>query len=191
MEIKINDKVINLEAGNIYGLIMEDRLIKDNNTLVNNDYYEEVELLTEIEKKIATLIGVKDGKSFTNNKRKWLAKMIALKNNYLIIENFFSNFTYIDSNAFIKLFRNLCKKHNLIIVIKENDTNFLIENCDYLINYTNLSMVNKHDYYLLDYGNLDKPDILEFTNLVLEKNIKIKYFYNRLDLLKSLYRLVM
>lgn len=191
MEIKINDKVINLEAGNIYGLIMEDKLIKDNNTLVNNDYYKEVELLTDIEKKIANLIGVKDGKSFTNNKRKWLAKMIALKTNYLIIENFFSNFTYIDSNAFIKLFRNLCKKHNLIIVIKENDTNFLIENCDYLINYTNLSMVNKHDYYLLDYGILDKPDILEFTNLVLEKNIKIKYFYNRLDLLKSLYRLVM
>ena len=112
MEIKINDKVINLEAGNIYGLIMEDRLIKDNNTLVNNDYYEEVELLTEIEKKIAILIGVKDGKSFTNNKRKWLAKMIALKNNYLIIESFFSNFTYIDSNAFIKLFRNLCKKQH-------------------------------------------------------------------------------
>ena len=191
MEIKINDKIINLEAGNIYGLVMEDKLNKDNNTLVNNDYYEDIELKTEIEKKIANLIGVKDGKSFTNNKRKWLARMIALKNNYLIIENFFSNFTYIDSNAFIKLFRNLCKKHNLIIVIKENDTNFLIENCDYLINYVDLSIVSKHEYYLLDYGALDKPDILEFTNLILEKNIKIKYFYNRLDLLKALYRLVM
>ena len=191
MEIKINDKVINLEAGNIYGLVMEDKLNKDNNTLVNNDYYEDIELKTEIEKKIANLIGVKDGKSFTNNKRKWLARMIALKNNYLIIENFFSNFTYIDSNAFIKLFRNLCKKHNLIIVIKENDTSFLIENCDYLINYVDLSIVSKHEYYLLDYGALDKPDILEFTNLILEKNIKIKYFYNRLDLLKALYRLVM
>ena len=191
MEIKINDKIINLEAGNIYGLVMEDKLNKDNNTIVNNDYYEDVELKTEIEKKIASLIGVKDGKSFTNNKRKWLARMIALKNNYLIIENFFSNFTYIDSNAFIKLFRNLCKKHNLIIVIKENDTNFLIENCDYLINYVDLSIVSKHEYYLLNYGALDKPDILEFTNLILEKNIKIKYFYNRLDLLKALYRLVM
>lgn len=191
MEIKINDKIVNLETGSIYGLIMEEELIKDNNTLVNSNYYEEIEILSDIEKKIANLIGVKDGKSFTNNKRKWLAKMIALKNNYLIVENFFSNFTYIDSNAFIKLFRNLCKKHNLIIVIKENDTNFLIENCDYLINYDNLSIVSKHEYYLLDYGNLDKPDILEFTNLVLEKNIKIKYFYNRLDLLKSLYRLVM
>ena len=191
MEVRFNDKTINLETGNIYGLIMDENLNKDDYTLVNADYYNDVLLLTDVQNKIANLIGVKDGKSFTNNKRKCLAKMIALKNNYLVIENFFSNFTYIDSNAFIKLFRNLCKKHNLIIVIKENDTNFLIENCDFLINYNNLSMVNKHDYYLINYDSLDKPDILEFTNLVLEKNIKIKYVYNRLDLLKSLYRLVM
>ncbi len=191
MEIKINEKTFELEPGNIYGLIMEESLIKEINCLVNADYYNDVELLNEVEQKIAALIGVNDGKSFTNNKRKWLAKTIALKSNYLIIENFFSNFTYIDSNAFIKLFRNLCKKHNLIIVIKENDTNFLIENCDYLINYHNANMVSKHDYYLIDFENFDQPDILEFTNSVLEKNIKIKYFYNRLDLLKSLYRVVM
>ena len=191
MELTIKDKTITLEPGNIYGLVMDEPLNQSTNTLTNKDYYELIKLDNPDVIKLANLIGVNDTTGFTNNKRKHLAKLLSNKSDYIIIEDFFLNFTYIDCNAFIKLFRNLTKKYNMTVIIKEKDTNFLIENCDYLINYDSLKTVSKHEYYLIDYASLDKPDILEFTNLALEKNIKIKYFYNRLDLLKALYKLVM
>ena len=191
MELTIKDKTITLEPGNIYGLVMDEPLNQSTNTLTNKDYYELIKLDNPDVIKLAYLIGVNDTTGFTNNKRKHLAKLLSNKSDYIIIEDFFLNFTYIDCNAFIKLFRNLTKKYNMTVIIKEKDTNFLIENCDYLINYDSLKTVSKHEYYLIDYASLDKPDILEFTNLALEKNIKIKYFYNRLDLLKALYKLVM
>lgn len=190
MEVVFNDKMIGVESGYIYGLIMDEPLSKSNYTLINSDYYHDISLTSESEIKLGELIGVKNINSFTNNKRKLLAKVLAVKCDYIVLENFFTNFTYVDQNAFIKLFRNIVKKYHKVIIIKENDMDFLLNNCDYLINYSDLKMVNKNEYYLLDYGNFDNPSILDFTNLALEKNVNIKYFANRLDLLKALYRLV-
>ncbi|MBO4245703.1 MAG: hypothetical protein J5892_03065 [Bacilli bacterium] len=191
MEVIINDNKFELEDSNIYGLIMEDKLTGNDHTLINASYYDDVSLSGDDELKLASLIGVVDGNSFTNNKRKLLVKILCKKYDYIILENFFTNFTYIDSNAFIKLFRNITKKYHKVIIIKEKNMDFLLNNCDYLLNYHNQSLVSKSDYYLMDYLNFDKPSIYEFTNLIIDKNIKIKYYANRLDLLKSLYRLVM
>lgn len=190
MEVIIKDKNIDIESGYIYGLIMDEPLNKTTNTLINSDYYQDISLNDANEIKLGELIGVKEVNSFTNNKRKLLARILTTKSDYIIIENFFANFTYVDQNAFIKLFRNIVKKYHKTIIIKENDMDFLLNNCDYLINYEDLKIVNKNEYYLINYASFDKPSILEFTNLALEKNINLKYFSNRLDLLKALYRLV-
>ena len=49
MEVMINDNKFSLEDSNIYGLIMEDKLVSNDHTIVNACYYESITLSSDDE----------------------------------------------------------------------------------------------------------------------------------------------
>lgn len=187
MEVVINNKKFNLE-NKIIGLVMNEPIIKDEHSLVIKDYYNEVTLGDSKELKMASLLGNNNSNSFTNNKRKSLVKLFNNKCNYYILEEFNLGFTYIDNNGFLKFFRNMSNKYHKCIILKSHDMNYLVSNCDYLIDYSQGLVFSKDEYYKIQFEN--KPEILKFTELCLSNGMNIKYYYNRLDLLKMLYKVV-
>ncbi len=192
MEIIINNHLIKVETGKIYGLITHEAIDKKNNYLLNSDYYQELldsdnPVLTKMEQ----LLGVKNNLAITDNKRKRLARLFMVNDKYYLIENFEKNFTHIDNFAFTRMFRNICRKYNKTVILKSNDMNYLLDVVDYFILLEKEEIISKDNYYDSRlYEFIDKPVILKFIENALSKDIKIKYITNRLDLLKVVYRLV-
>lgn len=120
-----------------------------------------------------------------------LAHALIENKDYLILDYFEKGLNHREKENFKRLFKRLTTGYNKIILLYTNDLTFLWEITSDITYVDNKGVINtffKDQYYNLA-NVVDKPPIINFTDLLRNKNIKIDNYKNVLDLLKAIYRL--
>ncbi len=135
----------------------------------------------------------KTAKELTENELKKVnfAKCLIENYSYLIFDYFEKGFIHQEKENFKRLFKKLTQEYDKTILIFTNDITFIWDIAETLFIVDNNKVINtipKESYFdITDY--VDKPEIIKFTNLMHQKNIKVSNYKNVLDLLKAIYRI--
>ena len=177
--------------------------------------YMELEKILEcygfdnIDKKIRDsikLVGLDDNILYRNPekissselKKIFLAGILACDCEVIFLDDPFSCLDFSSKNDLLRLIKNLKKKYGKTIIIVSSDVDFIHRFVDYVYLIKDGSIYlegNKYDVLsnevAMNYCGLKVPDILHFSNLVLQKkSIKIGYRDEINDLIKDVYRYV-
>jgi energy-coupling factor transporter ATP-binding protein EcfA2 len=167
-----------------YGLNDIDKRIRDSIKLVGLDdsiLYRSFEKISSSELKKVCLAGI-----------------LACDCEVLFLDDPFSCLDFSAKNDLLRLIKDLKKKYGKTIIIVSSDVDFIHRFVDYVYLIKDGSIYlegNKYDVLsnevAMNYCGLKVPDILHFSNLVLQKkSIKIGYRDEINDLIKDVYRYV-
>ncbi len=118
-----------------------------------------------------------------------LARALCQNKDYLVLDYFDKELNYQEKEYFKRLFKKIATDYHKTIIINTNDLNFIwnIAHELIVINKEEIKSFSKNDFSILDIVN--KPPIIEFIDLLKDKNINIAYYKETADLLKAIYRL--
>lgn len=194
----------NKDKGFIYGLMGNVNLSTNNgNISIVNDYkfLDTVQNYLNSEKASSSLKMVMLNDTYLNKtikelsngdiKKISLAKALIDNKEVIALDFFDKGLNSKELEEYKRMFKKLSNDIHKTILIYTNNIEFLWDICERVIYVDNNKVINtykKDDYNeLLELVN--KPEIIKFTNLMKEKNIKVEGYKDVKDLLKAIYRL--
>lgn len=120
-----------------------------------------------------------------------LAKALIQNKDYIILNYFEKELNFQEKKYFQNLWKRLANDYHKTIVIFTNDiTSFWNIAQELLIvdKYVVINTIPKNNYFKF-MDDINKPEIVKFTEQIREKGIKIEDYQDSSDLLKAIYRL--
>ncbi len=102
-------------------------------------------------------------------------------------------FKYLNSyyqKKVINYLNNLKRKYHKYIILLSKNSDFIYQYCDYYLVYNDNNSIYTNNIKDIDFKefNIDKPQLVEFSDLVNKKGININYYKDVRDLMKDVYR---
>ena len=192
----------NKSIGNIYGIIGNIELTtnRSNYGIVTSYRFKETVqayLHHEKDKKALQMVGLnlnyleKTGLELSDvDIRKInLAKILIQNKDFIVLDYFEKGMNDREKDNFKRIFKKMAKDYQKTIIIFTNDITYLWDIVDEII-LINENITNIPKKEILNNIHLfSKPPIIEFIELLKDKNIPIDYYQDYKDLLKAIYRL--
>ena len=129
--------------------------------------------------------------SVSELKKVSLAKALIENKDYLVLNYFEKELNYQEKENFKRLWRKLSKDYEKTIIIFTNDiTSIWSLACELIIvdKYNIINTVSKENYFKI-IDNINKPEIVKFTELMRELGIDVEDYMDTKELLKAIYRI--
>ena len=120
-----------------------------------------------------------------------LAKALIDNKAYLVLNYFEKELNSKERAYFKRLWQRLANNYNKVVVIFTNDLTSIWDIAKELIivdKYEIINAITKEDYFKF-IDNMNKPEIVKFTELMRELGLEIENYKDVKELLKAIYRL--
>ncbi len=120
-----------------------------------------------------------------------LAKALIDNKAYLVLNYFEKELNSKERAYFKRLWQRLANNYNKVVVIFTNDLTSIWDIAKELIivdKYEVINAITKEDYFKF-IDNMNKPEIVKFTELMRELGLEIENYKDVKELLKAIYRL--
>ena len=120
-----------------------------------------------------------------------LAKALIENKDYLVLNYFEKELNHQEKENFKRLWKKLSKDYEKTIIIFTNDITSIWDiACELIIvdKYNVINTVSKEDYFKI-MDNINKPEIVRFTELMRELGLVVEDYIDVKELLKSIYRI--
>ena len=130
--------------------------------------------------------------TLSQSEKVWIKLAITLLSNpnTIVIEDIFKYFDKINEKKLIMLLQRIKDNYNKTIIIVTNNTEILYKYTKHLIVIKKNKVLVDDDIKVLEKNDLGikTPEIIELTNIIKKKNIKIGYHNDVRDILKDIYK---
>lgn len=194
----------NKPKGHIYGLMGNINLTTNNNNysiVIDYRFRGTVKEYLNSSKDISSLKMVLLKEDILNKhsnelsigelKKVSLAKALIDNKAYLVLNYFEKELNSKERAYFKRLWQRLANNYNKVVVIFTNDLTSIWDIAKELIivdKYEIINAITKEDYFKF-IDNMNKPEIVKFTELMRELGLEIENYKDVKELLKAIYRL--
>lgn len=194
----------NKPKGHIYGLMGNINLTTNNNNysiVIDYRFRGTVKEYLNSSKDISSLKMVLLKEDILNKhsnelsigelKKVSLAKALIDNKAYLVLNYFEKELNSKERAYFKRLWQRLANNYNKVVVIFTNDLTSIWDIAKELIivdKYEVINAITKEDYFKF-IDNMNKPEIVKFTELMRELGLEIENYKDVKELLKAIYRL--
>lgn len=194
----------NKPKGHIYGLMGNINLTTNNNNysiVIDYRFRGTVKEYLNSSKDISSLKMVLLKEDILNKhsnelsigelKKVSLAKAVIDNKAYLVLNYFEKELNSKERAYFKRLWQRLANNYNKVVVIFTNDLTSIWDIAKELIivdKYEIINAITKEDYFKF-IDNMNKPEIVKFTELMRELGLEIENYKDVKELLKAIYRL--
>lgn len=129
--------------------------------------------------------------SISELKKVSLAKALIENKDYLVLNYFEKELNHQEKENFKRLWKKLSKDHEKTIIIFTNDITSIWDiACELIIvdKYNVINTVSKENYFKI-MDNINKPEIVSFTELMRELGLVVEDYIDVKELLKAIYRI--
>lgn len=129
--------------------------------------------------------------SISELKKISLAKALIENKDYLVLNYFEKELNSQEKRYFKSLWKRLANDYHKTIVIFTNDITFFWDIANELLIVDKFKVINtisKKNYFKF-MDDINKPEIVKFTELIRKKGINIEDYQDLSDLLKAIYRI--
>lgn len=194
----------NKPKGHIYGLMGNINLTTNNNNysiVIDYRFRGTVKEYLNSSKDISSLKMVLLKEDILNKhsnelsigelKKVSLAKALIDNKAYLVLNYFEKELNSKERAYFKRLWQRLANNYNKVVVIFTNDLTSIWDIAKELIivdKYEVINAITKEDYFKF-IDNMNKPEIVKFTELMRELGLEIENYKDVKELLKAIYRI--
>jgi energy-coupling factor transporter ATP-binding protein EcfA2 len=151
----------------------------------NNIYLKDLNIKEDILKKRISAL------SYAEYKLILLLKVVSLKPDVIILNNFDLGFNDKDKSHISKFIKTINATYHTIFIVITNDLIFMNKNCKHIIIMKNKIIKYQGDIITaIKQDLIEKPVIIKFIDMANEKNAKLDYTLDNKELLKGIYRSV-
>ena len=130
--------------------------------------------------------------TLSQSEKVWIKLAITLISNpkTIVLEDIFKYFDKVNEKKLVMLLQRIKDNYNKTIIIVTNNTEILYKYTKHLTIIKKNKVLVDNDINVLEKDNINikVPEIVELTNIIRNKNIKIEYHRDVRDILKDIYK---